>query len=231
VPAVRKAPKAPVYYSPALAREICDQIADGIPLTRIAEQPGMPIRLTIYHWMQDHPEFRTAFAMARELSAYSLEEEAIEAVRRVNLDPVFQTAVGVRAAEVLANQLRWSSAKRNANAFADTQQASLVVPIQINPTLDLGQGGEARPAHDPAAVYTIKATLPTPEAQDKAPAEVMLEPTVGLTPPHGKKRPTFDKRGRAKGSFRLTPEHRAKMEAGRAAYHERRRAEKEEKDG
>lgn len=235
VPVVRR---PPVYYSPDLARRICDAIADGQALTRIAEGPGMPERTTIYHWLQDHPEFRSAFALARELSAYTLEEEAIAAVRKINLDPTFQTTQGVRAAEVLANQLRWSSAKRNANAFGDTQKASLVVPIQINTSLDLGQGGEARPAHDPAAVYRVQATLPTPEAvAERSPFEVMLEDSGPLTPkPPPKERPSKrtsfgPKGGRRKGSFKLTPEHQMKMAAGAAARFERLRAEKELREG
>lgn len=225
--------KTPVYYSPSKAREICDRISEGESLVSIVAGPYMPALTTVYHWLQDHPEFRSAFALARELSAYSLEEEAIAAVRRVNLDPVFQTQVGVRAAEVLANQLRWSAAKRNANAFADNQKASLVVPIQINTSLDLGQPGAERDKSDPSAVYTIKAQLPTPEAIEKSPAEVMLEPTIGLTAgtrPNRSRKTSFNTQGRKKGTFTLSAAQKAKLAEGRAKYWERKRAEKEKKD-
>lgn len=225
--------KSPVYYSPDIAAAICERIAEGEPLTTICTSEEMPSRPTVYQWLIHRPEFRSAFAMARELSAYTLEEEAIEKLRQLWRSPELLTQVGVRAAEVLANQLRWSATKRNANAFGENQRASMVVPIQINTTLDLGQPG-AQKASDPSSVYTVEAHIaPEPlEGVKRSPYEVALETNQPLKPPRIEKgrqtKPSYYKAGRKPG-FTLTEEHKAAIAVGRAKYHERKRLEKEAK--
>lgn len=60
----------PTKYTPKLAEEIFSQIIDGESLRDITENnDGMPHRTTILRWLVKHDEFRTQYAIAKELQA------------------------------------------------------------------------------------------------------------------------------------------------------------------
>jgi hypothetical protein len=60
----------PTDYSPELAEEIFTRIIDGESLRDITEaDDGMPHRTTILRWLAKHDEFRTQYAIAKELQA------------------------------------------------------------------------------------------------------------------------------------------------------------------
>jgi hypothetical protein len=69
---------APTKYTPELAAKICDQVAAGGMLTKICEQPGMPSRKTVYEWQRADPDFRAAYARAREQWCEHYEEIVLE---------------------------------------------------------------------------------------------------------------------------------------------------------
>jgi hypothetical protein len=68
----------PTKYSPELAAKICDQVAAGGMLTKICEQEGMPARKTVYEWQRADPDFRAAYARAREQWCEHYEEIVLE---------------------------------------------------------------------------------------------------------------------------------------------------------
>jgi hypothetical protein len=68
----------PTKYCPELAAKICDQVAAGGMLTKICEQDGMPSRKTVYEWQRADPDFRAAYARAREQWCEHYEEIVLE---------------------------------------------------------------------------------------------------------------------------------------------------------
>lgn len=127
-------------YNPEIALEIVEKIAEGELLREICI-PGSkyPHPVTFKRWMVRQPDLAKAYEVARELSASSLEEEAIDIGRRLSASP--GTGTNVRAKEVLMTQLRWSAERRDPAKFGNKTNVSIRVPIQINTSLDLGSDG------------------------------------------------------------------------------------------
>lgn len=143
-------------YTPDLGLQICELIAEGETLKDICEQEGMPTRQTVHRWVIAFPEFGRAYAAARELSAYSMEEEALMTGRNTVRLAGQMTSQQVRAAEVHMNQLRWSAARRNAKVYSERAAVQVTVPIQINTTLDMG-GAAGGGTVDHPNIYDLEA--------------------------------------------------------------------------
>jgi hypothetical protein len=45
-------------FSPAVGNLVCERIAAGETLNKIASEPGMPSRSTIDRWCTNRPEFK-----------------------------------------------------------------------------------------------------------------------------------------------------------------------------
>ena len=52
------APDSRHIFSPAVGNLVCERIAAGETLNKIASEPGMPSRSTIDRWCTDRPEFK-----------------------------------------------------------------------------------------------------------------------------------------------------------------------------
>src|SRR3954469_16221187 len=48
-----------------IADDICDMLEEGLSLTIICKQQGMPGRTTVYKWRKANPEFANSYARAR----------------------------------------------------------------------------------------------------------------------------------------------------------------------
>lgn len=57
----------PTKYTTDIVASICEQLADGIPLTVICRQEGMPKARTVYDWMYAKPGVSADIARAREV--------------------------------------------------------------------------------------------------------------------------------------------------------------------
>lgn len=93
-----------------------------------------------YRTLVEYPDVAKAYGVARELSGYSFEEMALDEASKL-VAPNEYTGTKIKAVEVAMGQWRWSAARRNQKEFSGQQGVSLVVPIQINTSLDIGQGG------------------------------------------------------------------------------------------
>lgn len=175
--------RLPVKYSPELALAICEAVAEGLSLVKVCELPDMPSRGTVYKWLTVYPKFFDAYERAREISAQSLEDEAIDMARMLTAQNDF-TGTKVQAYNIAMQQLRWSAAHRDRNRYGERAAGTTVVPVQINTTLNLGQNGE--PATDNAkSIYTVEfnvAVPPAPTADDEPPT-LDLAPETGDNPP------------------------------------------------
>ena len=67
-------------FSPAVGNLVCERIASGETLNKIASEPGMPSRSTISRWCTDRPEFKRQYDIAVQLRADGLLEETIQII-------------------------------------------------------------------------------------------------------------------------------------------------------
>lgn len=70
----------PTKFTPKLADIICARIADGESLRSICRDDTMPSKSTVMAWLADdaHQEFRTKYALAREIQADGFVDEMVE---------------------------------------------------------------------------------------------------------------------------------------------------------
>ena len=67
----------PSKYTPDIARQICEQLSEGIPLREICRQEGFPEWRTIYDWMWKDEALSTAIAHARDVGYDKMAEECL----------------------------------------------------------------------------------------------------------------------------------------------------------
>jgi hypothetical protein len=64
-------------YTPELAEEICERIANGETLRDICRSPHMPSYRSVYRWREANPEFASRIAHARDCGFDVIAEETI----------------------------------------------------------------------------------------------------------------------------------------------------------
>jgi hypothetical protein len=68
----------PSKYNPEIARIICEQLSEGIPLRQICrENEGFPAWRTVYDWMGRDPELSASIARARDIGYDAIAEECL----------------------------------------------------------------------------------------------------------------------------------------------------------
>jgi hypothetical protein len=148
-----------------IARKIIGLVAEGESLKSLlapAKRPkGWPSAGAFYHWIQGDKDLHLLYQSARELSAYSLEDEALQEVR-----DLMKGATGdeIRAASELLKQLRWSAEKRNNTAFGPKPLVAGGTIVQIFTSLDLGQEGVEEEKQE--EIYDVEFTEVPEEAKD-----------------------------------------------------------------
>ena len=147
-------------YAPELALTICEKVAEGETLFDICKGIGMPHRSSFARWVMLYKDVAVAYQAARELSAQSLEDEALGLARELS-GPNNFTTVKVRAIDIALQQLRWSATRRDPSKYGQKAKETITVPIQIITTLDLG--GDNR---DSQGIYTITAKVIEPTGKD-----------------------------------------------------------------
>lgn len=149
-------------YEPLVALTVCEMIADGQTLKEIFSDRNRGVvctQRTFFSWVVNHAECARAFDAARVLSAFAFEDEAL--VQMKELKDMPGSPQKVAAYRAYADQLRWSAARRNPTVFSEKAPVNVVVPIQINTTLDMGRGdGAEKKPETTASVYEMKAELP-----------------------------------------------------------------------
>lgn len=67
----------PSTYDPDIARSMCEQLSEGVPLREICRQEGFPAWRTVYDWMRKDPDLSTAIAHARDVGYDAMAEECL----------------------------------------------------------------------------------------------------------------------------------------------------------
>ena len=69
----------PSKYDPEIARIICEQLSEGIPLRQICrENDGFPAWRTVYDWMGRDESLSASIARARDIGYDALAEECLQ---------------------------------------------------------------------------------------------------------------------------------------------------------
>lgn len=161
LPAVERGNRWFTKYDPNIALDIVEKIADGELLSHITAKDAVPLTVTkqtFLRWVSSVPELQTAYSAALQLSAHSFEEKAIDKAEKVAALP--GSPQNVSAASLLISQYRWSAARRNPTRYSDKGNTQIVVPVNINTTLDMGSLKQTTDVEVPD-IYTI--SIPKPD--------------------------------------------------------------------
>jgi hypothetical protein len=102
----------PSSYDPEIAAQFCEKLAEGQLAINIQKLPGMPKFSTIYRWIAAYPEFKAAYATARELQAHSIAEQAVDTGMNA-------TAENAQAARLQFDAGRWFASRMLAGVYGD----------------------------------------------------------------------------------------------------------------
>ena len=101
----------PSDYTPKIATEICDLLADGKSLRAICEQPRIPDRRTAERWLSQHEEFRRQYAHARQRQADHYAAEILEIVDAELPDDKERAYIEVANRKLRADSRKWIASK------------------------------------------------------------------------------------------------------------------------
>lgn len=112
-------------YSEQLGIIVCDRIADGESLRRIARTEGMPKPATVIDWVRQYPAFAEQYARARELQADVFFDEISEIAHDGSKDWVM-TKFGpefdgehVQRSRLRVDSLKWQASKLAPKKYGD----------------------------------------------------------------------------------------------------------------
>jgi hypothetical protein len=118
----------PSGYNEATATEICHRMINGENLTAICKDKHMPSRVTVYDWMEAHPEFRTRCARAREGLADFLVDEIEQLAKET-------TEENVNSMKVKISTKQWRAMKMAPRIYGDRTTTEITgangAPIQL----------------------------------------------------------------------------------------------------
>ena len=120
----------PSGYSEEIIDEICERMIEGEDLVQICKDERMPSRVTIYRWMDAHPNCETRIARARE----GLADYDASMIAEIARDTTKATAEGDR---VRLAAYQWLAAKRAPKRWGDKIDVSAKVEVSSGPTENL----------------------------------------------------------------------------------------------
>jgi len=68
----------PTKYNKALVNKITELIHEGESIAAIARMPDMPSHNTLHRWLNEHPEFRDSYELARDLREEKMFQDILE---------------------------------------------------------------------------------------------------------------------------------------------------------
>src|SRR5262245_45318474 len=101
-------------YTRELVDLICERIALGETVLKIAGTEGVPCRKTIYNWLTKHEEFREKMATARQYQADSHADEMYGLLDELKSNPKDANAIRVQA-----DILKWQAMVRAPRKYGE----------------------------------------------------------------------------------------------------------------
>lgn len=77
----------PSEYNTFTAEAVCELLANGVPLARIARMDEMPSYTTLKKWQREVPEFASLSARAKEDGTHYLGEDSLRIADDLEIDP------------------------------------------------------------------------------------------------------------------------------------------------
>lgn len=114
-------------YTEEIANRICERMIEGEDIVTICKDPEMPSRRTVYRWMDEHPEFDTQCARAREgLADFEANQIALIATKC--------TPESAPADRVKLSALQWLASKRAPKRWGDKIEIDAKVDVNTGPS-------------------------------------------------------------------------------------------------
>src|SRR5215510_14240329 len=115
-------------YTQEIADLICERIALGETILKIAGTEGMPCRKTIYNWLAKHEEFREKMAIARQYQADSHADEMYGLLDELKSNPKDANAIRVQA-----DILKWQAMVRAPRKYGELIRQEVKVDAPLSP--------------------------------------------------------------------------------------------------
>ena len=108
----------PSNYTPEIANEICELLAEGNSLVRICKLPHMPNSRTVFEWLArpEHEAFALNYTRARAQMTHHLAEQCLE-IADLSKDPA--------KARLQVDARKWFASKMLPKVYGDASQVRL----------------------------------------------------------------------------------------------------------
>ena len=114
-------------YTLEIGERICDEVASGRTLERIAlEETWAPSHRQLYYWLDGHPEFRAAYDVARELRAEKLANDILPVAYDRSLDPDER--------KVIIHAHQWLASKMNKRVWGEHKTVDTTATVEVKST-------------------------------------------------------------------------------------------------
>lgn len=157
VPLIPASQVPALLYTQERGFRVCEMVAWGKDLEVACQEVGLPNATAFLSWLMQQPELAIMFNLARQVSTYALEDEAVRVARGQYANPGDKSKL--QAANQLLTHLRWVMAKRHPNVFSDRAEVNVTVPITIQTTLDLGDAAPGKGVKEMPNIYDLKGTI------------------------------------------------------------------------
>ena len=111
----------PSKYTKALAKRICDRIAEGESLIHICRDTKMPARSTVLKWRGEIPEFSDKYAHAYEMG----DDKAFEEMEELAATATPET---VQCVKLQLDARKWTLARKMPKKYGERQQIDHASP-------------------------------------------------------------------------------------------------------
>jgi bisphosphoglycerate-dependent phosphoglycerate mutase len=108
----------PTVYSSELARNICQQIAEGKSLKTICATDDTPAVSTLFEWLNNNKEFSELYAQAKSQQADAFIEEMLV---------ISDTESDVQRARLKIDTMKWVASKLKPKVYGDAKTVDVTV--------------------------------------------------------------------------------------------------------
>ena len=111
-----------------LTDQICQELMNGQPLTRICSRKDLPSLATINRWIAKHPSFAKQITNARRVGTQYYLDKMIE-----ELETMSAKDVGIVREKL--HHYRWLASKLLPSLYGDKQEVIGILILKVNPTI------------------------------------------------------------------------------------------------
>jgi hypothetical protein len=123
----------PTTYNEGIAAIICERIASGESLVDICKDDGMPVRATVWKWIQANPSFGSAYAKAREDQGDLMDKRILEAASapfREGPDGKVDSGE-VAHRRLLIDTLKWRACHLRPRVYSEKHRAEMTAAVAL----------------------------------------------------------------------------------------------------